>query len=321
MSYIHLTIEERTSIAHLHKQGVPLRQIAKTIGRNVSTIKRELDRNYTPSKRGDVDYFPQSSQKRYEKRISKAHNIVQFPLEVIQIIERRIKETWSPEQIASFYKDQGFPCYKTIYKWINEGTIINGNKKLLRRKGKGGWYETRGKQNKGKSIRKRDKRVYKRADYGHWELDTVVSGRGKTKACFITLIERKSRFYKAIKSPSRQADVVAGLIIDYLKQFPSELVKTITTDNGKEFAEWEQIEKELNCEVYFCDTFCAWQKGSNENSNGLLREFFPKGYNLSRYTQVYIDKKVSLINNRPRKCNNWISPSKLMNEAISKCCT
>ena len=324
MSYIHLTIEERTSIAYLHKQGVSLRQIAKTIGRNVSTIKRELDRNYTPSlnpRHNGADYFPQSSQKRYEKRLSKAHNIVQFPLEVIQIIEQRIKETWSPEQIAAFYKDQGFPCYKTIYKWINEGIIINGNKSLLRRKGKGGWNETRGKQNKGKSIRKRDKRIYKRADYGHWELDTVVSGLGKSKACFITLVERKSRFYKAIKSPNRHADVVARLIVDYLKQFPSELVKTITTDNGKEFAEWEQIEKELNCEVYFCDTFCAWQKGSNENSNGLLREFFPKGYNLSRYTQVYIDKKVNLINNRPRKCNNWISPSKLMSEAISECCT
>ena len=321
MNYIHLTIEERTSIAHLHKQGVSLRQIAITIGRNVSTIKRELDRNYTPNKKGDNDYYPYSSQKRYEKRKSEAHNIIQFPLEVIQIIEQRIKETWSPEQIAAYYKNNGFPCYKTIYKWINEGIIINGNKSLLRRKGKGGWYETRGKQNRGKSIRKRDKRIYKRADYGHWELDTVVSGLGKSKSCFITLVERKSRFYKAIKSPNRHADVVARLIIDYLKQYPSELVKTITTDNGKEFAEWEQIEKELNCEVYFCDTFCAWQKGSNENSNGLLREFFPKGYNLNRYTQVYIDKKVNLINNRPRKCNNWISPSKLMSEAISECCT
>ena len=321
MSYIHLTIEERTSIAHLHKQGVSLRQIAITIGRNVSTIKREIDRNYTPNKKGDNDYYPYSSQKRYEERKSEAHNIIQFPLEVIQIIEQRIKETWSPEQIAAYYKNNGFPCYKTIYKWINEGIIINGNKSLLRRKGKGGWYETRGKQNRGKSIRKRDKRIYKRADYGHWELDTVVSGLGKSKSCFITLVERKSRFYKAIKSPNRHADVVARLIIDYLKQYPSELVKTITTDNGKEFAEWEQIEKELNCEVYFCDTFCAWQKGSNENSNGLLREFFPKGYNLSRYTQVYIDKKVNLINNRPRKCNNWISPSKLMSEAISECCT
>ena len=321
MSYIHLTIEERTSIAHLHKQGVSLRQIAITIGRNVSTIKRELDRNYTPNKKGDNDYYPYSSQKRYEERKSEAHNIIQFPLEVIQIIEQRIKETWSPEQIAAYYKNNGFPCYKTIYKWINEGIIINGNKSLLRRKGKGGWYETRGKQNRGKSIRKRDKRIYKRADYGHWELDTVVSGLGKSKSCFITLVERKSRFYKAIKSPNRHADVVARLIIDYLKQYPSELVKTITTDNGKEFAEWEQIEKELNCEVYFCDTFCAWQKGSNENSNGLLREFFPKGYNISKYTQVYIDKKLNLINNRPRKCNNWISPSKLMSEAISECCT
>ncbi len=321
MSYIHLTIEERTSIAHLHKQGVSLRQIAITIGRNVSTIKRELDRNYTPNKKGDNDYYPYSSQKRYEERKSEAHNIIQFPLEVIQIIEQRIKETWFPEQIAAYYKNDGFPCYKTIYKWINEGTIINGNKKLLRRKGKGGWYETRGRFNKGKSIRKRDKRIYKRADYGHWELDTVVSGIGKSKACFITLVERKSRFYKAIKSPNRHADVVARLIIDYLKQYPSELVKTITTDNGTEFADWQAIEKELNCEVYFCDTFCAWQKGSNENSNGLLREFFPKGYNLSRYTQVYIDKKVNLINNRPRKCNNWISPSKLMSEAISECCT
>ena len=321
MSYIHLTIEERASISHLHKQGVSIRQIARAIGRNPSTIKRELDRNFTPSKYSDQDYFPQSSQKRYKKRISTAHNIVQFPLEVIQIVEQRIKETWSPEQIAAFYKNDGFPCYKTIYKWINDGTIINGNKSLLRRKGKGGWYETRGKFNKGKSIRKRDKKVYKRADYGHWELDTVVSGLGKSTACFITLVERKSRFYKAIKSPNRHADVVARLIIDYLKQYPSELVKTITTDNGNEFADWQTIEKELNCEVYFCDTFCSWQKGSNENSNGLLREFFPKGYNLSRYSQVYIDKKVNLINNRPRKCNNWISPSKLMSEAISGCCT
>lgn len=324
MSYTHLTIEERACIARLHNDNASLREIGAAIGRDPSTIKRELDRNRTPSlhpRYGGADYFPQSSQKRYEKRVSKAHNVVQYPLEVIQIIERRIRETWSPEQIASFYKGQGFPCFKTIYKWIGEGTILGGDRRLLRRKGKGGWYETRGKFNKGKSIRKRDKRVYKRADYGHWELDTVVSGHGKSRACFVTLVERKSRFYKAIKSPSRHAGVVADLVIAYLKSFPSELVKTITTDNGAEFADWRRIESELGCEVYFCDAFCAWQKGSNENSNGLLREFFPKGCNLGRYTQKYIDKKVGLINNRPRKCNNWISPSKMMAQAISECCT
>ena len=324
MSYIHLTIEERASIAHLRNQGASLRQIAKAIGRNASTVKRELDRNFTPSanpKLNGASYFPHSSHRRYKKRISQAHNVIHFPKEIVQTIERRLRETWSPEQISAFYKGDGFPCYKTIYKWINDGTIIDGNKSLLRRKGKGGWYEKRGKATKGKSIRKRDKSVYKRREYGHWELDTVVSGMGKSKACFITLVERKSRFYKAIKSPSRNASAVAGLIIDYLKALPPELVKTITTDNGKEFANWRVMEEELGCEVYFCDTFCAWQKGSNENTNGLLREFFPKGYNLSRYTQAYVDKKVDLINNRPRKCNNWVSPSELMLEAISRCCT
>ena len=321
MSYSHFSIEERISIKHLLAKGTSIRQIAKELKRSPSSILREIKRNSGELNDFGESYTVKRAEQKHKSRVSQAHNIVQFPLEAVQIIEQRIKETWSPEQIAAFYKGQGFPCYKTIYKWINEGTIVNGNKSLLRRKGKGGWYETRGKATKGKSIRKRDKRIYKRADYGHWELDTVVSGMGKSKACFITLVERKSRFYKAIKSPNRHANVVAKLIIDYLKQFPSELVKTITTDNGKEFAEWEQIEKELNCEVYFCDTFCAWQKGSNENSNGLLREFFPKGYNLSRYTQSYIDKKVNLINNRPRKCNNWISPSKLMSEAISRCCT
>ena len=321
MSYSHFSIEERISIKHLLAKGTSIRQIAKELKRSPSSILREIKRNSGELNDFGESYTVKRAEQKHKSRVSQAHNIVQFPLEVVQIIEQRIKETWSPEQIAAFYKGQGFPCYKTIYKWINEGTIVNGNKSLLRRKGKGGWHETRGKATKGKSIRKRDKRIYKRADYGHWELDTVVSGMGKSKACFITLVERKSRFYKAIKSPNRHADVVAKLIIDYLKQFPSELVKTITTDNGKEFAEWEQIEKELNCEVYFCDTFCAWQKGSNENSNGLLREFFPKGYNLSRYNQAYIDKKVNLINNRPRKCNNWISSSKLMSEAISECCT
>ena len=321
MGYSHFTIEERVSIKHLLAQGVSIRQIARELGRSASSVSREVRRNSGEPNAYGESYTVKRAERLRRERASKAHNVVRFPLEVVRIIEERIRETWSPEQIAAFYKGRGFPCFKTIYKWIGEGTVVGGNRKLLRRKGKGGWYETRGKFNRGKSIRKRDKRVYRRADYGHWELDTVVSGKGKSKACFVTLVERKSRFYKAIKSPNRHADVVADLVIGYLKGFPPELVKTITTDNGTEFADWERIERELGCQVYFCDTFCAWQKGSNENSNGLLREFFPKGYDLGRYRQKYIDKKVGLINNRPRKCNDWISPSKLMDEAISECCT
>ncbi|MCQ2742485.1 MAG: helix-turn-helix domain-containing protein, partial [Bacilli bacterium] len=156
MSYSHFTIEERISIKHLLAQDVSIRQIAKALDRSPSSVSREIKRNhFNRTLYGGTNYSVIFADRQYKKRISKAHNIVQFPLEVIQIIEQRIKETWSPEQIAAFYKNQGFPCCKTIYKWINEGTIIHGNKKLLRRKGKGGWYETRGKQNRGKSIRKR----------------------------------------------------------------------------------------------------------------------------------------------------------------------
>ncbi len=136
---------------------------------------------------------------------------------------------------------------------------------------------------------------------GHWEADTVVSGQGKSKTCFATLAERKTRFYIAVKIPDRKADTMAAAIIQTLSAFPKELVKTITCDRGSEFAGWQTIEKALNCDVYFTDPYCAWQKGSNENSNGLLREFYPKGRNLSRVSPKTLLRNLALINARPRK--------------------
>lgn len=154
---------------------------------------------------------------------------------------------------------------------------------MLRRKGKShGKKETRGKYTLGKTIRKRDKSVYKRAEFGHWEADTVVSGQGKSKVCFATLAERKTRYYIAIKMPNRTADTMAKTIISALSMFPKGAVKTITCDRGAEFANWQTIEETLNCNIYFADPYCAWQKGTNENLNGLLREFYPKGRNLAR---------------------------------------
>ncbi|WP_173553215.1 IS30 family transposase, partial [Sharpea azabuensis] len=118
----------------------------------------------------------------------------------------------------------------------------------------------------------------------HWEGDTVESGRNghtrKSRYCFVTLAERKSRFYIAIPVEDRTAKNVTPAIIEALGKLPSELVKTITFDRGKEFAEYEKIEAALGCKTYFCDPYCAWQKGTNENTNGLLREFYPKGMDL-----------------------------------------
>ena len=136
------------------------------------------------------------------------------------------------------------PSFKTIYRWIDEGYLVNENLKVLRRKGKkrlgnGGRFTT------GKSIRKRDKSVYKRIESGHWEADTVVSGRGKSKTCFTTLAERKTRYYIAVKIPNRNADTMAEAVIAALSKLPKGAVKTITCDRGSEFANWRILKKNL----------------------------------------------------------------------------
>lgn len=149
------------------------------------------------------------------------------------------------------------PSARTIYRWIYE-KYIDVNLKVLRRKGKSrGKKETRGKFNLGKSIRKRDRSIYKREEFGHWEADTVVSGRGKSKVCFATLAERKARFYIAIKMPNRNADTMEKTIIAALSEFSSEAVKSITCDRGTEFANWQTIEKasRLFC-LFFRSVLC-----------------------------------------------------------------
>ena len=151
---------------------------------------------------------------------------------------------------------------------------------------------------------------------GHWEADTVESGRidhkRKSNYCFVTLAERKSRYYIAILLPDRKEEHVTPTIIKALKAFPDELVKTITFDRGKEFAGYEKIEKELNCSAYFCNPYCAWQKGTNENTNRLLREFYPKGMDLSEVDENELADILILMNNRPRKCIQYKTP----NEAL-----
>ena len=321
MNYKHLSIEERSCIRKYYVDGLSYREIARLIGRNVSTVSRELRRNRTHMY--DVPtYYPHTAQKKYLLRRSYCHRGMFWDQEVIAYIEDRLKETWSPEQIACTPSAVRVPSWRTIYRWLYEKYLLNGNLKVLRRKGKShGIKETRGKYAKGKSIRRRDKAVYRRAEAGHWEADTVVSGLGKSSACFVTLAERKTRFYMAMKLPDKKAATVEDGIVKMLSQFPDQLVKTITCDRGSEFANWANIEKRLHCEVYFADPYCAWQKGSNENSNGLLREFYPKGRNLSRVAPATLQRNLALINARPRKVLNFHSAQDLWHLELANCCT
>ena len=264
MNYHHLTIEERSCIRKYYVDGLSYREIARLIGRNVSTVSREIRRNCTHMY--DIPtYYPHTAQKKYLLRRSYCHRGMFRSQEVIEYIEEKLKATWSPEQIACTPCELKMPSWRTIYRWIYEKYLVNGNLKVLRRKGKShGSRETRGKYSNGKSIRKRDKSVYSRKEAGHWEADTVVSGQGKSRACFATLAERKTRFYIAVKMPDRRAETMENAIVAALSAFPPQLVKTITCDRGSEFANWHKIEERLHCEVYFADPYCAWQKGTNE---------------------------------------------------------
>ena len=311
MNYHHLTIEERSCIRKYYVDGLSYREIARLIGRDVSTVSREIRRNCTHMY--DIPtYYPHTAQKKYLLRRSYCHRGMFHSQEVIDYIEEKLRATWSPEQIACTPCELKMPSWRTIYRWIYEKYLVNGNLKVLRRKGKShGVKETRGKYSKGKSIRKRDKTVYSRQEAGHWEADTVVSGQGKSKACFATLAERKTRFYIAVKMPDRRAETMENAIVAALSAFPPQLVKTITCDRGTEFANWRRIEERLHCEVYFADPYCAWQKGTNENLNGLLREFYPKGRNLSRVAPATLKRNLALINARPRKVLNFRSAQKL----------
>ena len=315
MNYHHLTLEERCCLREYYKKGYSYRKIAELIGRNVSTVSRELRRNCTHMY--DIPtYYPHTAQKKSNLRRSYCHRGMFWNREVLDYIDEKLQQTWSPEQIANSPCELKMPSFKTIYRWIDE-RYLKSTLKNLRRKGKtrkrlgnGGRFTT------GKSIRKRDKSVYKRKEFGHWEADTVVSGQGKSKVCFATLAERKTRYYIAVKIPDRTGKSMADAVIKVLSQFPNDAVKSITCDRGSEFADWRRIEKELHCNLYFADPYCAWQKGTNENLNGLLREFYPKGRNLSRVSPATLKKNLALINARPKKVLGFKKPVDLFNASI-----
>ena len=309
MSYYHLTTEERSCIFQFMKLGMGVREIGRALKRSPSTISRELKRNSADSN-PKSSYFPTLAQSAYEKRREKCHRNINLPDDTKEYIKNRIADTWSPEEIyhRKTKEVKYVPSTSSIYRYIHKGLIEKTEMKLLRRKGNFKRpAETRGRFNdKGRTIKKRPKKVYKRKELGHWEGDTVESGRldhkRKSKYCFVTLCERVSRKYIAVLVPTRTADDVTPAIIEALKDYPDDMVKTITFDRGKEFCNYEEIEEKLNCKTYFCNPYCAWQKGTNENSNGLLREFYPKGMDLSEVKKEDLEHNLELMNNRPRKC-------------------
>ena len=233
------------------------------------------------------------------------------------MLKEKITATWSPEQIAHTVTF-GRLSFKTIYRWIYENRIDGITMTNLRRKGKKRTCNNLVLYSRGTSIRKRPKEVYSRKTFGHWELDTIVSGKTKG-GCFATFIERKTRLYTAVKMPNRMAGSMETAIkqVHSLLPNPGKTFITATTDRGGELACFENIQNDLGVKVYFADPYCSHQRGSNEYGNGLLREFYPKSTNLANVSVNELNHLLILINNRPRKCLGWISPVQAFAKEVS----
>ncbi|WP_037287630.1 IS30 family transposase [Saccharibacillus sacchari] len=305
MDYTHFSIIERSKLELLRSQGAGVRAIGRALGRSAGAVSRELTRNGT-----DREYKAQEAQNAYVSRRGNSKPHGKWNPELTGEIEADFEKTYSPEQIQHSRKAKGLPtvAFKTLYNWLYAGLLGRGNLQILRHKGKRQKPpEKRGRFTVGKSIRQRPKTIRDRETFGHWELDTVVSSRGKSKACVATFVERKTRFYQAIKMPNRTAlsmEIAFGVLAG---QYPKSVIQTATVDRGKEFACHEALERRHGVDVYFADPYSSWQRGSNENANGLLREFFPKGHDFAQVTDAELEQALHLINNRPRKCLGWKS--------------
>lgn len=312
MSYTHLSTFERGRLESLHKLGWSTREIAQELKRHHSTIARELKRN-----QAENSYNSQEAQKNYEERRQKSKPLGKWSSPIAVTINEKLRLTWSPEQIVGRLF-QGQLSFKSIYRWIYQGLLIKSNLNLLRHKGKRQKpKETRGRFIVGTSIHKRAKEVKKRTSFGHWELDTVVSGRGKSKGCLATFAERMTRIYFALPMEDRTARSMEADIRTLHEFYPKGTFKTATVDRGKEFACYPSVEEDLSLPIYFADPYSSWQRGTNENANGLLREFFPKATDLAKVTLNQLNTALTLINNRPRKCLNWKTPHEAFMEELS----
>ena len=309
MGYGHLNIDEREVILKMRAQQASMRQIGDRLGRSKGTISRELSRNVSST----MDYKPHLAQRYYEKRrdASKEPYRLEEDSLLRKYVEKKLRQYWSPEQISGRISSElGMDISViTIYNWIYRNRDEGGEfHKYLRqshrrrRKRRTG-EDSRGQMPNRRMIDKRPRVVNERRRIGDWESDTVEGGKGS--GFIATHVERKTRYTVAVKVADKSADSVTKATLDAMRKLPPEKIKTMTFDNGKEFAGFKELESGLDMRSYFAHPYHSWERGTNENTNGLLRQFFPKGMDFGKIIQSDVDIALELLNNRPRKCLNY----------------
>lgn len=325
MSYTHLNADNRLKLEAWKDASLSHGEIARRLGCHVSTIGRELERNGEPRSGW---YDAKKAEKFCRARRKTTNREVHLKLtagsSLAFYVEEKLKSHWSPEQIAGRLKREKHEetvSHERVYEWIYSERkdlipfLRHSKKRRYRRRNGTKQREMRREEAKKRRIDTRPKEIEKRKELGHWEGDTIV-GKEKTQR-ILTHIERKSRFTCADKIERATAEAIRRSSVKRLKRFPKYKRKTSTYDNGIEFSEYEKTERETDIKIYFAYPYHSWERGTNENTNGLLREFFPKGSPFKDVTQRDIDRAVKFLNTRPRKCLKYLTPEEVFNE---RCC-
>jgi len=321
-AYKHLNVEERDMLAVLKSQGHSLRQIAKVLKRSPSSLCRELKRNAPPVHTGY--YRSHKAQQRADQRNRESHRRKRLKTERIRgYVATHLARGWSPELIAGRLR-QEHPelciSHEAIYQCIYQEApglisfLLRGHR---RRKYRG--YSRKHKKShipQRVSIQQRPAAVLNRRQIGHWETDTI-SCRKSYQAVQVT-VERKARYAKLAKLKAKTSRAMSLALTRRLSRFPAKLRRTITYDNGPENAEHLRTNHSLGTASYFCEPFRSYQRGTVENTIGLVRRFLPKKTNLATVSQNQLTKIEAWLNTRPRKCLGFKTPAEVFN---AECCT
>lgn len=316
--YKQLNQEDRALISGFLKSGMSKRAIAKKMKRSPSTISRETKRN-----KGHRGYRPKQAHAYAIKRKQKPRRPKRLDAKLKQTIRYYLKnEQWSPDQIShSLKKKKGISVsIQTIYSFIKEdeknGGLLKTHLRHSRKRRKPyGSIEKRGMIKNKTSIHERPPEVEAKTTADHWEID-LISGENH-KGFIVTAVERKTKFLVMKMIPNKSSVATSKAIIEMLKPYRKQ-VQTITSDNGKEFAGHEKIADKLDAKFYFADPYSSWQRGLNENTNGLVRQYFEKKSSFAEISVKMVTKVARKLNRRPRKGLNYETPNDLFRAAIQK---
>jgi len=325
-NYYHLSLNERIDLYRMHSEGHSLRHIAKVLGRSPSTLSRELQRNSPSTKAWPGGYEPARAQhlaerrRRWDCRFKLARNP-----QLRHFVHTQLTRGWTPEQIAGYLKRAHGSCvisHESIYRFIYHRSdqkdywhrLLPRHKSRRGRLGQRGGSPVQHIQHR-LPIHDRPAEVSARTTPGHWEGDLMLFAR-YGQAILVTH-ERSSRLLLASRQPSKAAAPVARRLLDQFSSLPPALRRSVTFDNGTEFAFHHRLNRQLGMSTYFCDPHAPWQKGGIENAIGRLRRRLPRKTDLATLTKQELDSLIAVYNNTPRKCLDFKTPSEVFRESLA----